>query len=188
ALGADEVTAARKQLQWDSEPFSIPAPILDAWREAGRRCAGQHAAWSERLAASPQRAEFERRMDGRLSDLGPLAAHIDALIAHPQKVATRKASELALEAITVALPETLGGSADLTGSNNTKTKATAPLTRDDYAGRYIYYGIREFGMAAAMNGMALHGGIIPYGGTFLVFTDFCLPALPLSALQQASII
>jgi transketolase len=188
ALGADEVAAARKQLQWDSEPFSIPAPILDAWREAGRRCAGQHAAWSERLAASPQRAEFERRMEGRLSDLAPLAAHIEALIAHPQKLATRKASELALEAITMALPETIGGSADLTGSNNTKTKATASLTRDDYAGRYLYYGIREFGMAAAMNGMALHGGIIPYGGTFLVFTDYCRPAIRLSALQQTRVI
>ena len=188
ALGADEVAAARKQLQWDSEPFSIPAPILDAWREAGQRSAHAHAQWSERLAASPQRVEFQRRMDGRLSDLAPLAAHIDALIANPQKVATRKASELALEAITIALPETIGGSADLTGSNNTKTKATAPLTREDYAGRYIYYGIREFGMAAAMNGMALHGGIIPYGGTFLVFTDYCRPAIRLSALQQARVV
>jgi transketolase len=188
ALGADEVAAARKQLQWDSEPFSIPAPILEAWREAGQRSAHEHAQWSERLAASPQRVEFERRMDGRLSDLAPLAAHIDALIASPQKVATRKASELALEAITVALPETIGGSADLTGSNNTKTKATTPLTRDDYAGRYIYYGVREFGMGAAMNGMALHGGIIPYGGTFLVFTDYCRPAIRLSALQQARVV
>jgi transketolase len=188
ALGVDEVTAARKQLQWDSEPFSIPAPILDAWREAGRRGAHEHAEWSKRLAASPRREEFERRMDGRLSDLAPLAAHIDALIANPQKVATRKASELALEAITVALPETIGGSADLTGSNNTKTKATTPLTRDDYAGRYIYYGIREFGMGAAMNGLALHGGVIPYGGTFLVFTDYCRPAIRLSALQQTRVI
>ena len=188
ALGVDEVAAARQQLQWDSEPFSIPAPILDAWRQAGQRSAHQHAQWSERLAASSQRVEFERRMEGRLSDLAPLAAHIDALIANPQKVATRKASELALEAITVALPETIGGSADLTGSNNTKTKATTPLTRADYAGRYIYYGVREFGMGAAMNGLALHGGVIPYGGTFLVFTDYCRPAIRLSALQQTRVI
>jgi transketolase len=188
ALGVDEVAAARQQLQWDSEPFSIPAPILEAWRQAGQRSAHEHAQWSERLAASPQRVEFERRMDGRLSDLAPLAAHIDALIASPQKVATRKASELALEAITVALPETIGGSADLTGSNNTKTRATTPLTRADYGGRYIYYGVREFGMGAAMNGLALHGGVIPYGGTFLVFTDYCRPAIRLSALQQTRVI
>jgi len=188
ALGVDEVAAARKQLQWDSEPFLLPAPILDAWREAGRRAAGAHGEWDARLAASPKRAEFERRMAGRLPDLAPLAAHIDALIANPQKVATRKASENALEAITAAVPETIGGSADLTGSNNTKTKSTGPLTRDDYAGRYLYYGIREFGMGAAMNGMALHGGIIPYGGTFLVFSDYCRPAIRLSALQETRVI
>jgi len=103
-------------------------------------------------------------------------------------VATRKASEMALEAINAAVPATIGGSADLTGSNNTKTKALEPLTADNYGGRYIYYGIREFGMAAAMNGMALHGGIIPYGGTFLVFTDYARPAIRLSALQKARVI
>src|SRR5207302_77713 len=103
-------------------------------------------------------------------------------------VATRKASEMALEAINPAVPSTIGGSADLTGSNNTKTKAIEPLTADNYAGRYVYYGIREFGMAAAMNGMALHGGVIPYGGTFLVFTDYARPAIRLSALQNAKVI
>jgi transketolase len=124
-------------------------------------------------------------MEGRLpADLG-VDAWLDRLAADPQKVATRKASELALEAINSAVPETLGGSADLTGSNNTKTKAQKPLTKEDYSGRYIYYGIREFGMAAAMNGMALHGGIIPYGGTFLVFSDYCRPAIRLAALQGA---
>ena len=111
-----------------------------------------------------------------------------SLIDNPQKVATRKASEMALEAINALLPETIGGSADLTGSNNTKTKAQKPLTKDDYSGRYIYYGIREFGMAAAMNGMALHGGVIPYGGTFLIFTDYCRPAIRLSALQQVRVV
>ncbi len=110
------------------------------------------------------------------------------LIADPKPVATRKASEMALEAINAALPSTIGGSADLTGSNNTKTKGQEALTSDNYGGRYIYYGIREFGMAAAMNGMALHGGVIPYGGTFLVFADYCRPAIRLSALQKAKVV
>jgi transketolase len=184
ALGVDEVAAARAHLGWDSPPFEIPQPILDAWREAGLRAAKQHEEWRVRLAASPQGEELVRRMEGRLPADDGLGAHLDALAASPQKIATRKASEIALEAINAALPETLGGSADLTGSNNTKTKGQAPLTRDDYAGRYIYYGIREFGMSAAMNGMALHGGVIPYGGTFLVFSDYCRPAIRLAALQQ----
>jgi transketolase len=188
ALGPEEVAAARKQLVWDSEPFEIPDDILAAWREAGRRSAGKHETWIERLAVSPEREEFVRRMEGRLPGGSDIGDYFDWLAANPQKVATRKASELALEAINAVLPETIGGSADLTGSNNTKTKAQKPLTRDDYSGRYIYYGIREFGMAAAMNGMALHGGVIPYGGTFLVFSDYCRPAIRLSALQQARVI
>ncbi len=188
ALGPDEVAAARKQLVWDSEPFDIPEPILTAWREAGGRSRNDHEAFRARLAASPEREEFVRRMEGRLpSDLG-LDAWLDSLAATPQKVATRKSSELALEAINAALPETIGGSADLTGSNNTKTKGQKPLTKEDYSGRYLYYGIREFGMAAAMNGMALHGGVIPYGGTFLVFSDYCRPAIRLSALQGVRVV
>jgi transketolase len=188
ALGADEVAAARKQLLWDSAPVHIPQPILDTWRAAGRRSAQAHEDWRVRLAASPAREEFVRRMEGRLPADDGLGGWLDSLAASPQKVATRKASELALEAINAALPETIGGSADLTGSNNTKTKNQKPLTREDYSGRYIYYGIREFGMSAAMNGMALHGGIIPYGGTFLVFSDYCRPAIRLSALQQARVV
>jgi transketolase len=188
ALGDEEVAAARKQLVWDSEPFDIPEPIASAWREAGGRCRQAHEDYRARLAASPQRQEFVRWMEGRLpSDIG-LDGWLDSLAASPQKVATRKASELALEAINAALPETIGGSADLTGSNNTKTKAQKPLTKEDYSGRYIYYGIREFGMAAAMNGMALHGGVIPYGGTFLVFSDYCRPAIRLSALQGVRVV
>jgi transketolase len=188
ALGTDEVAAARQHLVWDSEPFELPDEIVRAWREAGGRGRPLHEEWRARLAASPQREEFVRRMEGRLPADHGIGAHLQALIATPQKLATRKASEIALEAINATLPETLGGSADLTGSNNTKTKAQKPLTRDDYSGRYIYYGIREFGMAAAMNGMALHGGVIPYGGTFLVFSDYCRPAIRLSALQQARVI
>jgi transketolase len=188
ALGPDEVKAARAHLVWEHEEFELPDELLAAWREAGRRSQSEHGEWRERLAASDQRHEFVRRMEGRLPADDGLGAHIQGLLANPQKVATRKASELALEAINAAVPETLGGSADLTGSNNTKTKNQKPLTRNDYSGRYIYYGIREFGMAAAMNGMALHGGVMPYGGTFLVFSDYCRPAIRLSALQQVRVI
>ena len=188
ALGDEEVAAARKHLVWDSEPFELPQPVVDSWREAGARGGKLHEDWRIRLAASRDREEFIRRMEGRLPGGSNKGDYLDWLIANPQKVATRKASEMALEAINAALPETIGGSADLTGSNNTKTKAQAPLTADDYGGRYIYYGIREFGMAAAMNGMALHGGVIPYGGTFLIFSDYCRPAVRLSALQGTRVI
>ncbi len=185
ALGATEVAAARETLGWSAAPFEIPADIAAAWAEIGARGRPAHEQWRVRLAADANRREFERRMAGRLPEGFSLDRYIDTLLAAPQNVASRKASELALEAINALLPETIGGSADLTGSNNTKTKALKPLTRDDYSGRYIYYGIREFGMAAAMNGMALHGGIIPYGGTFLVFADYCRPAIRLAALQRA---
>ncbi len=188
ALGADEVAAAREHLVWDSEPFDLPEPIIAGWREAGRRSAKAHEEWRVRLAASPHREEYVRRMEGRLPEGFSLEGHLGQLAANPHNVATRKASELALEAINALLPETLGGSADLTGSNNTKTKTHKPLTKEDYSGRYIYYGIREFGMSAAMNGMALHGGVIPYGGTFLVFSDYCRPAIRLSALQGARVV
>src|SRR3954471_11626836 len=184
ALGADEVAAAREALGWSSAPFELPDEIANAWCDAGTRSRGAHSDWQARLAASPHRDEFMRRMEGRLPEGSTRDAYLDWLAANPQNVATRKSSELALESINAFLPETIGGSADLTGSNNTKTKAQKPLTKDDYSGRYIYYGIREFGMAAAMNGMALHGGVIPYGGTFLIFSDYCRPAIRLSALQQ----
>ena len=188
ALGADEVAAARKELVWDSEAFDLPNDIAAAWRDAGRRSKAARAAWQSRLDSSGEAAEFTRRMAGDLPADFSLDDYIAQLIAAPQNVATRKASEAALGAINDLLPETIGGSADLTGSNNTKTKSQKPLTKNDYSGRYIYYGIREFGMAAAMNGMALHGGVIPYGGTFLVFSDYCRPAIRLSALQRARVV
>ncbi|MEA3063990.1 MAG: transketolase [Sphingomonadales bacterium] len=188
ALGADEVAAARKQLLWTAKPFEIPSDVLAGWRAAGGRGRQAHEDWRARLAASPGRDEFVRRMEGRLPREFAISPHLERLLANPQLIATRKASELALEAINADLPETIGGSADLTGSNNTKTKGQKPLTKEDYSGRYIYYGIREFGMAAAMNGMALHGGVIPYGGTFLVFSDYCRPAIRLSALQGVRVI
>jgi transketolase len=187
-LGKDEVAAAREALVWEHEPFVLPDAIVNDWREVGRRGAELINAWQDRLANHSQGSEFTRRMKGDLPADFSLRDHIAGLLAAPQKVATRKASELALAALNPLLPETIGGSADLTGSNNTKAGGIEPLTAENYGGRYIYYGIREFGMAAAMNGMALHGGVVPYGGTFLVFTDYCRPAIRLSALQETRVI
>ena len=181
-LGADEVAAARLELGWDWPPFEVPADIAATWAKAGARGAAARAAWRARLAGHADGGEFQRRMDGALPGMATVAAELAAM--EPQKVATRKASELALNVLTAHLPELVGGSADLTGSNNTKAKGQKPLTKEDYSGSYIYYGIREFGMGAAMNGMALHGGVIPYGGTFLVFSDYARPAIRLSALQR----
>jgi transketolase len=186
-LGADEVAAARKELGWDPPAFDVPDDVLTAWRSAGKRGAVDHAQWKDRLVRSGKKDEFLARQTGKVSDAW-LKPYLDKLLGDLKPVATRKASEMALEAINLAIPATIGGSADLTGSNNTKTKTLEPLTADNYCGRYIYYGIREFGMAAAMNGMALHGGVIPYGGTFLVFTDYARPAIRLSALQNARVI
>jgi transketolase len=188
-LGADEVAATRVALGWDLPPFELPDDVRDAWAAIGRRGGAERGAWEQRFASHSHRAEFQRRMAGDLPDGFSLQGHIDALLAAPQKIATRKASEIALDAINPQLPETIGGSADLTGSNNTRSqdqKTTFGPGR--YEGRYVCYGIREFGMAAAMNGMALHGGVIPYGGTFLVFSDYCRNAIRLSALQRARVI
>ncbi|MFS2109013.1 transketolase [Sphingomonas sp. Sphisp140] len=187
-LGADEVAAARAALGWNHPAFEIPGDIRETWLEAGKRGAAPHAEWKKRLEAHEDRAEFERRMRGELPAWFSMQDHIQGLIEAPQKVATRKASEMALEAINAQIPDTVGGSADLTGSNNTLTKGLGAFTADNYASRYVYYGIREFGMSAAMNGMALHGGVIPYGGTFLVFADYARAAIRLSALQQARVI
>ncbi|WP_323800964.1 transketolase [Parasphingorhabdus sp.] len=184
-LGDEEIAGARAALGWEPEPFVIPDDILTSWRQLGEKGAAARAEWEARLDGHAQAAEFNRRMAGELPDGKAMQTYMEGLAKDPPKWATRKASEMALGAITEALPEMIGGSADLTGSNNTKTPSTKPLTKDDYSGRYIYYGIREFGMAAAMNGMALHGGIIPYGGTFLVFTDYCRGAMRLSAIQNA---
>jgi transketolase len=187
ALGKEEVAAARIELDWDLPAFEIPEDVLSAWREAGSRGTSARAEWQKRLDANSNKGEFTSRVANKADDSW-LKPYDDGLISNPPTVATRKASEMALEAINPVVQATIGGSADLTGSNNTKTKALQPLTADNYGGRYIYYGIREFGMAAAMNGMALHGGVIPYGGTFLVFTDYARPAIRLSALQQAKVI
>ncbi len=187
ALGKDEVEAARKELGLTDEAFAVPDDVLTAWRSAGKRGGIEHALWKERLETSDRKDDFLARLNGKVGDAW-LRPYLDKLLKELKPVATRKASEMALEAINAAIPATVGGSADLTGSNNTRTRALEPLTAENYAGRYIYYGIREFGMAAAMNGMALHGGVIPYGGTFLVFTDYARPAIRLSALQRARVV
>jgi transketolase len=186
-LGATEAAGAKAALGWAAPPFEVPEDILAAWRAAGARGRAERLAWERRLDRHAAAPEFRRRMAGELPPfaLGALKAR---LVAEPRAMATRKASELVLEAINAQLPETIGGSADLTGSNNTKTAGLAILSADNPGGRYIHYGIREFGMAAAMNGMALHGGIIPYGGTFLVFSDYARPAIRLGALQRARVV
>ena len=186
-LGADEVAAARKELGWDLPPFQIPDDVAQAWKEAGSRGSKDRADWQARVAASGKASEFNDRMAGKI-DNGWLKPYLDKLLADPPKVATRKASEMALDPINAAIPATIGGSADLTGSNNTKTKEMQALTAENYGGRYVYYGIREFGMAAAMNGMALHGGVLPYGGTFLVFSDYSRPAIRLGCIQTAKVV
>jgi transketolase len=185
-LGKEEIAGARKALNWDSPPFVIPDDILSAWREAGSRGAVPRAEWEKRLAASGDRkAEFERRISGKLPSTfdDAIAAYKQKLAADKPKVATRKSSEMALEVINGALPETIGGSADLTPSNNTKTSQTLELSAGNYANRYVHYGIREHAMAAAINGITLHGGLIAYGGTFFCFTDYARPALRLSSLM-----
>jgi transketolase len=192
-LGGPEIEAARKTLGWSEPPFVVPADVRDAWRQAGVRSQGAHAAWKARVAAlAPDvRAEFERRLRGDATQ-SRLAATVrdlkQKLASSPQEVATRRASEIALENLVPALPELIGGSADLTGSNNTRPKGMTTLSASDYSGRFIHYGVREHGMAAAMNGLALHGGVIPYSGTFLVFSDYCRPSLRLAALMGQRVI
>ncbi len=192
-LGADEIAAARQKLGWSAPAFEIPPAILAPWRAAGERGRPARLAWQKRLARfdSGKRAEFERRTRGALAR-EKLAAAVRAvkekLAEAPKEIATRAASEFALEALTAALPEMIGGSADLTGSNNTRPKGMQAMSAADYSGRFIHYGVREHGMAAAMNGMALHGGIIPYSGTFLIFSDYCRPAIRLAALMGQRVI
>ena len=189
-LGTEEVAAARQALGWPHAPFEIPAAIRTAWREAGRRGRRAREAWAQRLASSPRRREFEARVAGSLPDaVGPA---VDALkrgfAAEAPNLATRQSSQKVLEALQPAVPGLIGGSADLTGSVGTRTRAYKPITAEDFSGSYIHYGVREHGMAAAMNGLALHGGFIPFGGTFLAFADYCRPAIRLAALMGARVI
>ncbi len=191
-LGPDEVKAAREQLGWTHKPFEIPTSIRDMWRITGLRGCRERKAWEDRVTAMPsgEKVEFDRRTAGTLpEDLHEtILSYKQKLEEAPAPIATRNASQNVLEVINPVVLETVGGSADLTGSNNTRTKAMVPFTADDPSGRFIHWGIREHGMAAAMNGMALHGGVIPYSGTFMVFTDYCRPAIRLSALMAQRVI
>ncbi|MBI2256955.1 MAG: transketolase [Proteobacteria bacterium] len=189
-LGKDEVAGAREKLGWSHAPFEIPGEIKSAWAGIGSRGTADMNAWSKRLDANSQKTEFERAMKGELpANFAEVLGELKSTIAKDApKLATRQSSQLVLDTLVPAIPELIGGSADLTGSNNTKAKTTKPVTAENYGGNYIYYGIREHGMAAAMNGMALHGGIIPFGGTFLVFTDYCRPAIRLSALMNQRVV
>ncbi|MEQ9518845.1 MAG: transketolase [Parvibaculum sp.] len=191
-LGTDEIALTRKELGWSAEPFEIPSDVLDAWRVVGLKSAKARKAWEKRYDAldADKRAEFERRQTGDLpSGFGAaIEAFKQKLSSEKPGWATRKASEETLNVINACVPETIGGSADLTGSNNTRSKEQKAVTPEDFSGSFIHYGVREHGMAAAMNGMALHKGLIPYSGTFLVFTDYCRPAIRLSALMEQRVI
>ncbi|ARE41639.1 Transketolase [Rhodovulum sp. P5] len=184
-LGDEEIAATRAALGWEHEAFTLPKDVYDAWGAVAARGKAAREAWDARLLASEKGGAFEKSLAA--PDADALAKAIDAykqkLSADAPKVATRKASEMALEVVNATLPNTAGGSADLTGSNLTLTKDMAPVSKDNYGGSYIHYGIREFGMSAVMNGITLHGGFVAYGGTFLVFADYARPAIRLSALM-----
>jgi transketolase len=185
ALGAAEIAATRLGLSWTHEPFELPEAVDKAWKKVGRRGAKDRKAWEARLNASSQAADFTRAMKGDLpaGAFDKLQAKIAELVETKPAQATRQSSGAALDELFAAIPELIGGSADLTGSNNTFVKGTPIFDAPTYEGRYVNWGIREFGMAAAMNGMALHGGMIPYGGTFMVFSDYSRPAIRLGALM-----
>ena len=186
----DEIADARLAMGWTAAPFTVPDEVLKPWRAAGRKGAKVRKAWEATLAASNLRSEFERAMAGDLpaGAFERVDAHIAKAEADKPAAATRQHSGSALAELVPAIPEMVGGSADLTGSNNTIVKGMAPFDLPDYAGRYVHYGVREFGMAAAMNGMAVHGGVIPYSGTFLVFSDYSRPAIRLGALMGIRVI
>jgi len=185
ALGAAEIAATRLGLSWTHAPFELPEAIDKAWKKVGKRGAKERKAWEARLNASSQATDFTRAMKGDLpaGAFDALNAKIAELVETKPAQATRQSSGAALDELFAAIPELIGGSADLTGSNNTFVKGTPIFDAPTYEGRYVNWGIREFGMAAAMNGMALHGGIIPYGGTFMVFSDYSRPAIRLGALM-----
>ena len=186
----DEIADSRMAMGWSHEPFVIPDEVYKPWRAAGRKGRKVRKSWEKALGASPLKAEFQRAMAGELPPeaFARLDAHIAEMAKSAPANATRVHSGAALEQLVPAIPEMVGGSADLTGSNNTFVKGTPAFDAPDYAGRYVHYGIREHGMAAAMNGMALHGGVIPYSGTFMVFSDYSRPAIRLGALMGVRVI
>jgi transketolase len=189
-LGDDEIAATREALNWPYSSFEIPEAVSSAWRRVGAMKSAKMEAWCKRLHDSGRKAEFERLISGTLPKdwQASLQDFKRKHSAEKTKFATRKASQETLDVLAEVIPELAGGSADLTGSNLTKAKSQKPVTPGDFSGSYIHYGVREHGMAAAMNGIALHGGFVPYGGTFLIFTDYCRPAIRLSALMQQRVI
>ncbi|MEQ9813668.1 MAG: transketolase [Azospirillaceae bacterium] len=189
-LGAEEIAGARERLGWPHAPFEVPEAIRGAWAEIGGHGRKLRTAWEARLAASADRQAFATAIAGDLPpDLDAVVARLKAdFVKESPKIATRVASGKVLEALVPAIPELAGGSADLTPSNNSYVKGTREVSRGDYDGRYIRFGVREHGMAAAMNGLALHGGVIPYGATFLTLTDYARPAIRLSALMRIRVV
>lgn len=188
--GPEEIETVRQNIGWPHAPFEVPVEIEAAWSEVGKRAHGEHLAWKNRLDNHADKAAFEAAMSGtlpaNLSDI--INTHKQSVVEGGKDDATRKWSGAVLEPLTAAIPELVGGSADLTGSNNTKTSHTPPISPDSWSGRYVHYGIREHAMAAAMNGMSLHGGVIPYSGTFLVFADYSRGAIRLGALMGERVI
>ena len=188
-LGADEIKATREALGWTSPPFEIPAPILAAWRSSGARGASVRKAWEKRAASVPASIFADPvTADVAAAIRAATRAAGAGFIAEKAKLATRQSSQKVIEAVLPAIPALLGGSADLTGSNGTRTKLHTSVSAADFKANYMHYGVREHGMAAAMNGIALHGGLVPYGATFLVFTDYCRPSIRLSALMHQRVI
>jgi transketolase len=191
-LGAEEIKGAKERLGWEFPPFVVPDDVRAQWREAGARGASVRGAWEQRLGAvaPDRRAEFLRRQKGELpADFDALITKLcDDFRAKNAKLATRQSSGAVLDVLVPAVPELIGGSADLTPSNNTRTKDEKEVRPGDFSGRYIHYGVREHGMAASMNGIAAHGGLIPYGGTFLTFTDYARPSIRLSALSELGVV
>ena len=189
-LGEDEIATTREALNWPHSSFEIPEAVSSAWRRVGAMKNAKKEAWRKRLDDSGRKAEFERLISGTLPKdwQASLQDFKRKHSADKTKMATRKASQETLDVLAEVIPELAGGSADLTGSNLTKAKSQKPVTPGDFSGSYIHYGVREHGMAGAMNGIALHGGFVPYGGTFLIFTDYCRPAIRLSALMQQRVI
>ena len=189
-LGADEIAATRKNLNWPYPPFEVPNEVLSEWRKAGERSRGARHEWEAKVKAHPKGPAFDRDIGGELPEdfQAKMAEYKRGLVESKPKVATRKSSEMTLEIINHAIPNMMGGSADLTHSNLTLTKGQESLAVGEFGGSYVRYGIREFGMCAAMNGIAVHHGLIPYGGTFLIFSDYARGAIRLAALMGVRVV
>ena len=189
-MGEEEINLIRKKLGWNNEPFDIPEKTLNLWKKNGLRNIDERKSWEKIFSNSVYYQEITDLLQNKhvLNIEKKLESYKENISEDSASIATRKSSENVLNELTVKLSNLIGGSADLTGSNNTLAKGQNIISSKDFSGSYIYYGIREHGMAAIMNGIALHSGLIPYGGTFLVFTDYCRPSIRLSALMGLRVI